>query len=75
MTGQQQKWRQRHQREGKRVDWLRLGVRLLTSKGLGCSCFDRLEVGRCVEKANSVGMQTCWKQTCRELEQDVETGS
>ena len=62
-------------REGECVEWLRLGVRLLTSEGHGCSRFDRLEVGRHVEKANSVGMQTCWKQTCQELEQDVETGS
>ena len=41
-TGQQQKWRQRHQREGEHVDQLRLGVRLLTSEGHGCSHFDRL---------------------------------
>ena len=29
-------------REGKRVEWLRLGVRLLTSEGHSCSRFDRL---------------------------------
>ena len=68
-------------REGECVERLRLGVRLLTSEGHSCSCFDRLglEGKVCLRKRTrghdrtvtevatkaSVRGQTCWS---------VETG-